>query len=117
MQKVVNELARSSFGKPAPEQETARQQFRDVLLASKARHLTSFTLYQLLKTAMQRRELQWVQFLIEEFGIELDKAQFRNLIHIFIFERANAHKMKLEDFYNEIKVFNVEEVSRDLGLF
>lgn len=64
---------------------------------------------------MQKRELEWVKFLIEECGIELDKAQFRTLIHIYIFDRANAHKMKLEDFYNEIKVFNVEEVSRDLG--
>ena len=47
----------------------------------------------------------------------MDKALFCNLIHLFIFDRANAHKMKLEDFYNEVKVGKVEEVNRDLEVF
>jgi len=55
---------------------------------------------------MIKRESGWTKFLLENFNIQLDQAQFTYLLHIYIFDRAKIHRMKLEDFYNEVKVGN-----------
>ncbi|TNV72304.1 hypothetical protein FGO68_gene16039 [Halteria grandinella] len=81
-------------GKALPEgtQEDREAKFYQVVTESKYRRNLTFALYRCLKTALNKKNANWIQFLTEKLSLDISQDKFIDLLHHFVTQVATKER-------------------------